>query len=384
MAGAAQPAPGAGGPGSGTGPPSFPNFPNFPNFNDTLHGAGLPLLRAESVSTLQVNLGSLCNLSCRHCHVGAGPKRLEVMSRATMELCINAVGSGSIREIDITGGAPEMNPSFRWFLSECAATGARVKTRTNLAILGEDGYLDLPGFFAELGVEVIASLPYYAVDKTDRMRGEGVFEASIAALGALNRAGYGGPLVNDGVNDGDDGLRQGEGQAQGLFLNLVYNPAGAFLPGAQEAMEADFRRELSKRHGVTFSNLFTLTNLPVGRFLSFLEGTGNLAPYMEKLVGGFNPSAATKTMCRTTLSVGWEGSLYDCDFNQMLGLGCTGAGQGAGQGSRRGAASGNSLAHIKDFDRDIGLLGCREIVTGPHCYGCTAGSGSSCGGATTV
>ena len=368
MGGVAQPSPRPGGPGSGTG------HPDFPDFNDTLHGAGLPLLRAESVSTLQVNLGSLCNLSCCHCHVGAGPKRLEVMSRATMELCLDAVSRHSIQEIDITGGAPEMNPSFRWFLSECAATGARVKTRTNLAILGEDGYGDLPGFFAELQVEVIASLPYFTEDKTDRMRGKGVFEASIAALGALNRAGYGGPSFNDG-NDGDDGgLRQGEGEGQGqaLTLNLVYNPAGAFLPPAQQAMEADFRRELSKRHGVTFSNLFTLTNLPVGRFLAFLEDTGNMAPYMEVLVRGFNPSAVSRTMCRSSLSIGWDGSLYDCDFNQMLGLGCSDAGSGTGSGP----------AHIRDFDRDIGLLGSREIITGPHCYGCTAGSGSSCGGAT--
>lgn len=285
-------------------------------------------------------MGRLCNQACKHCHVDAGPNRKEIMSKETMEMCLEVLRREKYPTVDVTGGAPEMNPDYRWFIRSCAAIGCHVKTRTNLTILLEDGYKDLPEFFAEKRVEVIASLPYYLPDTTDRVRGKEVFTASIEVLKILNSAGYG-------------------TEGSGLILNLVYNPCGAFLPPSQKAIEADFRRELKKRYGITFTNLFTITNMPVGRFL---KDSGNLERYMDHLVASYNPSAAANVMCRQTLSVSWDGFLYDCDFNQMLGLGCN-----------HGAP-----AHIKDFDGKS--LDARRIVTGPHCYGCTAGAGSSCTG----
>ncbi|MDO8427414.1 MAG: arsenosugar biosynthesis radical SAM protein ArsS [Deltaproteobacteria bacterium] len=312
-------------------------------FDASLLGSRLFPLMSSGVTVLQVNMGRLCNQSCRHCHVEAGPGRVEVMGRVTLEACVNILKERRYPIVDITGGAPEMNPNYRWFVQECLRLGCHVKTRTNLTILLEEGYKDLPAFFAGSRVEVIASLPYYLPDETDRQRGEGVFEASIEALKILNSFGY--------------------GVEGGLALNLVFNPCGAFLPPSQKSITEDFRKELKKRYGISFTGLFTITNMPIGRFLKFLKDSGNLKRYMERLKSSYNPVAASNVMCRQTLSVGWDGSLFDCDFNQMLGLRCD-----------HGAPD-----HIEDFKG--AELEARRIVTGLHCYGCTAGAGSSCTGA---
>lgn len=313
------------------------------DFDRCLENAGLGRLTSTGVSVCQVNLGSLCNLSCGHCHVKAGPARGEVMGADVIDECLSVIKRERPPVVDLTGGAPEMNPGYRRLLSECASSGCRVRTRTNLAILLQEGFNDLPGFWASRNVEVIGSLPYYLEETADRQRGQGVFAASIRAIEELNRAGYGvsgSPLV----------------------LNLVYNPCGAYLPPSQRSIEADFRNELARRYGVSFTSLFTMINMPVGRFLEFLEKSGNLRRYREKLKAAFNPAAATSAMCRSTVSVGWEGSLYDCDFNQMLGLKCA-----------------LPRAHIKDYSGR--LLAGRRIVTASHCFGCAAGAGSSCTGA---
>jgi len=263
-----------------------------------------------------------------------------------MELCLDILRNSDIATVDITGGAPEMNPNFIWFVEECVKLGRHVMVRSNLTLLTEPGYEDMPGFFAENQVELIASLPYYMEQNTDSQRGKGVFQKSVAALKKLNALGYG-------------------IEGSGLILNLVFNPGGAFLPPSQKALEADYKREMQKRYGISFNNLFTITNLPVGRFLAYLNSSGNFEMYMGKLVASYNPSAATNVMCRNILSVGWDGTLYDCDFNQMLGL----------------SVNHGAPSHLKEFD--ISMLSKRQIVTGIHCYGCTAGAGSSCGGATT-
>ncbi len=312
-------------------------------FEDSLAGSRLFPLMSAGISTLQVNMGMVCNQSCRHCHVEAGSDRTEAVSRDTLEACLRILKDRRYPIVDITGGAPEMSPHYRWFVQECRRVKCHVKTRTNLTILLEEGCRDLPGFFAANRVEVIASLPYYLQGETDRQRGQGVFEASIEALKALNACGY-------GIEDG-------------LVLNLVYNPCGAFLPPSQRSITEDFRRELIKRHGIRFTNLFTITNMPIGRFLKFLMDSGNLSRYMDRLRSSYNPAAAANVMCRQTLSVGWDGSLFDCDFNQMLGLKCD-----------HGAPD-----HISVFKGPE--LESRRIVTGVHCYGCTAGAGSSCTGA---
>ncbi|MDH4226398.1 MAG: arsenosugar biosynthesis radical SAM protein ArsS [Deltaproteobacteria bacterium] len=301
---------------------------------------GFPLL-ASGVETLQVNVGYVCNLACKHCHVGAGPGRAEVMTRETMESCLGVAKERGIKAVDITGGAPEMNPEYRWFVKSLSETGCRVMTRTNLSVLMKDDLGDIPGLWADNNVEVIASLPYYLAKQTDRVRGQGVFEASIEALKILNSLGYG-------------------IEGSSLKLNLVYNPGGAFMPPSQNGIEADFRHELLARHGVRFHSVYALTNMPLGRFYGFLESSGNLKPYMERLAALYNAAAANSAMCRSTVSVGWDGALYDCDFNQMLGLRC------------------DAVSHIEDFD--IKLLSKRRIRTGVHCYGCTAGAGSSCTG----
>ena len=315
-------------------------------FEKAIAESNLYPLTSTGISTLQVNVGRLCNQACRHCHVEAGPNRKEVMSKETMELCLDILRNSDISTVDITGGAPEMNPNFIWFVEECVKLGRHVMVRSNLTILTEPGYEDVPGFFAENQVEVIASLPYYMEQNTDSQRGKGVFQKSVAALKKLNALGY-----------GIEGC--------GLILNLVFNPGGAFLPPSQRALEADYKREMQKRYGISFNNLFTITNLPVGRFLAYLNSSGNFEMYMGKLVASYNPSAATNVMCRNILSVGWDGTLYDCDFNQMLGL----------------SVNHGAPSHLKEFD--ISMLSKRQIVTGIHCYGCTAGAGSSCGGTTT-
>jgi len=314
-------------------------------FEDALAASGLWPLTATGIDILQVNLGKLCNQACRHCHVDAGPDRREVMTRETMEQVLAALSRTAIPTVDITGGAPELTPDFRWFVERCRALGRHVIDRCNLTILETAAHRDLPEFFAAHQVEVVCSLPHYRALSTDRQRGDGVYARSIAALQRLNAVGYG------------DGAR-------GLRLVLVTNPVGAFLPGAQASLEAEWKRELLRLHGVRFDALYAMTNMPISRFLEWLVDSGNLEDYMARLVAAYNPAAAAGVMCRNTLSVSWEGWLYDCDFNQMLDLPLASA---AGR-------------HVRDLD--LAALAGRTIVTGPHCFGCTAGAGSSCGGVT--
>ncbi len=321
-----------------------PTLPaRIPAFAQKMYGVGLDPLLATGIRVFQINVGKLCNQTCAHCHVDAGPDRKEIMTRETAELCIRALGQTDIPTVDITGGAPELNPQFRWLVEQSKALGRQVMDRCNLTVLLLASQRDLAEFLAQHQVEVIASLPYYRASQTDAQRGEGVFEKSIAAMRRLNELGYG---------------REGSG----LHLNLVYNPVGAFLPPKQEAIEAQFRKELERKHGVVFNRLYTITNMPISRFLEFLLESGNYEGYMERLVAAFNPGAAEGVMCRYTLSVGWDGVLYDCDFNQMLDL----------------PVDHGAPRHIRDFDPQ--RLAARRIVTGNHCYGCTAGAGSSCGG----
>jgi radical SAM/Cys-rich protein len=320
---------------------SAPN--GFPPFEQRMQAAGLFPLRATGIRVFQINVGKLCNQTCAHCHVDAGPDRREVMTRETAEACIRALAQTDIPTVDITGGAPELCPSFRWLVEQAHALGRHVIDRCNLTILMVPSQADLAEFLARHQVEIIASLPYYRAAQTDAQRGEGVFEKSIAALRKLNALGYG---------------REGSG----LPLNLIYNPVGAFLPPKQESIEKQFKRELDRQHGVVFNRLYTITNMPISRFLEFLLNTGNYEGYMERLVNAFNPAAAAGVMCRYTLSVGWDGTLYDCDFNQMLDL----------------PLDHGAPRHIRDFDP--ARLAPRRIVTGNHCYGCTAGAGSSCAG----
>ena len=314
-------------------------------FDDSLETSGLRPLTATGIEVFQINVGKLCNQTCHHCHVDAGPDRTEIMSRETAELCIEALAKTKIPAVDITGGAPELNPNFRYLVTEAKRLGRHVMDRCNLSVLLLPSQRGLAEFLAGHEVEVVASLPYFLPENTDSQRGEGVFDKSIAALRKLNELGYG--------KDGS-----------GLTLNLVYNPTGAFLPPAQKALEADFKRELGKRHGVVFNELYTITNMPISRFLEFLLRSGNYDRYMQRLIQAYNPSAAAGVMCRYTLSIGWDGTIYDCDFNQMLDL----------------PVSFGAPAHIRDFA--AGKLETRRIVTGQHCFGCTAGAGSSCGGTT--
>ena len=321
-----------------------PVLPQRP-FDEALEGSGLHPLTSTGIEILQVNVGKLCNQTCKHCHVDAGPDRTELMTRETAEWCIRALENAEIPTLDITGGAPELNAQFRWLVSEARRLGRRVMDRCNLSVLLLNSQKDLGEFLARHQVEVIASLPYFMAANTDAQRGEGVFDKSIEAMRLLNSLGYG-------------------QEGSGLTLNLVYNPVGAFLPPPQAAMEADFKRELLNRHGVVFNSLYAITNMPISRFLEFLLRTDNYERYMRKLIQAYNPAAAAGVMCRNTLSVGWDGVLYDCDFNQMLDL----------------PVSFGSPLHIRDFVLE--RLDTRRIVTGQHCYGCTAGSGSSCGGTT--
>lgn len=315
-------------------------------FDEQLQRRGLAPLRATGITVFQMNVGKLCNQTCRHCHVDAGPDRTERMSRETAELCIAALAKTDIPTVDITGGAPELNPNFRWLVQEARALNRHVMDRCNLSVLLLPSQTDLAAFLAAHQVEIVASLPYYRAAQTDAQRGEGIFDKSIEALRRLNQLGYG---------------REGSG----LRLNLVHNPVGAFLPPKQEAIERQFRNALRAQHGVEFNHLYTITNMPVSRFLEFLVDSGNYEGYMERLANAYNPVAAAGVMCRYTLSVGWDGTLYDCDFNQMLEL----------------PMHLEAPAHIRDFDP--ARLHHRQITTHNHCYGCTAGAGSSCGGAVT-
>src|SRR6266853_4781642 len=304
-------------------------------------------LRRGHPESLQVNVGKLCNLTCMHCHVNAGPKRKEIMSRETIDRIIDWLGKTDIAIVDLTGGAPEMIPDFRFFIQRVKELqpARHVIDRCNLTILVEPGYEDLGEFFATNKVEIIASMPCYSAENVNAQRGEGVFEGSIAVLQLLNLLGYG--------IDPD------------LPLHLIYNPVGAFLPPSQAELEADYKRELKKHFGIVFNNLYTLTNLPIGRFASYLRRNNKLEDYVELLINAFNPATIDGLMCRNTISVGWRGEVYDCDFNQQLGMQW-----------QNSDGSGLFL-----WDVDPGKIDNREIMTGDHCFGCMAGAGSSCGGA---
>lgn len=314
-------------------------------FAEAAASAGHRPLRATGISVLQINVGKRCNQTCAHCHVDAGPERTEVMTREVLEACLNFLAQTDIPTVDITGGAPEMHPDFRELVERATALGRHVMDRCNLSITRLPNYAYVPEFLAEHRVEVVASLPSYAAKATDTQRGEGVFADSIAALQEFNRLGYG-------------------KEGSGLILNLVTNPVGAFLPGNQHSLERDWKSQLKSRYGIEFNSLYTITNMPISRFLDFLVRSDNLEAYLEKLVTAFNPATVDGLMCRTTLSVGWDGRLYDCDFNQMLDLGVE--------------------AHAPQtiFTATLEGLSQRSIQLGQHCYGCTAGLGSSCGGTT--
>ena len=275
----------------------------------------------------------------------AGPDRTEVMTRETMQACLQALAKTSIPTVDITGGAPELNPDWRWFVEQCRALGRHVINRCNLTVLEQVGCRDLPGFLARHQVELVCSLPHYRQPNTDAQRGEGVFERSLAGLRRLNSVGYG---------DGRSGLR----------LCLVTNPAGAFLPTGQSSLEREWKREMQRLYGICFDALYCLTNMPIGRFLEWLVETNNAETYVQRLAGAFNPAAACNIMCRKIISVGWDGRLFDCDFNQMLDI----------------PVEPSAPQHVRDFDAQA--LQARRIRVASHCFGCTAGAGSSCGGAT--
>lgn len=317
-----------------------------PLFRDSLAANGHFPLHATGIQIFQINVGKMCNQVCKHCHVDAGPDRKEIMTRETMQLCLDILEANpSMTTVDLTGGAPELNPEFRWFVESIRKLDRHVIVRCNLTIiLANKKYNDLPDFFKQHSIEVVSSLPSYTADRTDKQRGDGVFEDSIKALKMLNERGYG-------------------IEGSGLTLNLVYNPAGAFLPPAQSALEAEYKEALFRDHGIRFNNLFAITNMPISRYLDYLLVSGNYEKYMDKLIAAFNPSAAKSVMCRNTLSVGWDGYLYDCDFNQMLDL----------------KVSCKDATHLSEFNREA--LDKREIIINEHCYGCTAGAGSSCGGA---
>ncbi|MBK7879060.1 MAG: arsenosugar biosynthesis radical SAM (seleno)protein ArsS [Saprospiraceae bacterium] len=316
-------------------------------FSSKLSESGLLPLKPTQLEIFQINVGKMCNQVCKHCHVDAGPDRKEIMTKETMELCLEAIENSKELTIDLTGGAPEMNPNFRWFVEEINKLNVKkIIVRSNLTIIvSNKKYFDLPNFFKSNNIEVVSSLPYFNAIRTDAQRGDGVFEKSIQALHMLNEVGYG-------------------IQGSGLILNLVYNPSGAFLPPEQSTLESEYKKKLKSTHNIDFNELYTITNLPISRFLEYLLESGNYDNYMEKLISAYNPVAASNVMCRNTISVGWDGYLYDCDFNQMLELQVS-----------------SNCKHLKDFN--TALLSKRDIVINQHCFGCTAGSGSSCGGATT-
>jgi radical SAM/Cys-rich protein len=312
-------------------------------FDEALADAGLEPIRAGAIDILQVNVGRRCNQTCHHCHVDAGPDRTEVMPRDVLEAVLGFLAQHRIPNLDITGGAPELHPDFREIVDRGAATGAHIMHRCNLTAILLPNYSDIPALLARHRVEVIASLPYFQARETDAQRGDGVFEESIEGLRRLNALGY--------------------GKGDGRLLNLVANPVGTFLPGNQAALEAHWKRELMRRYDIVFDRLFTITNMPISRFLEFLEDKGRTVDYMTRLVNAFNPATVRGLMCINTLSVGWDGALYDCDFNQMLDLGV------------------DSRSPATIFDAEPRRLTGRPIEVGAHCFGCTAGAGSSCGGA---
>ncbi len=319
-------------------------------FDALLAAHGLPPLRRGAPATLQVNMGKWCNQTCRHCHVDAGPSRTERMARPIVERILRVLAaSPGVATVDVTGGAPELNPHFRRLVNGSLAAERQVMVRCNLTVLEQPGQEDTPDFFADRGVTVVASLPCYTAENTDRQRGAGVFEASLRALRRLNALGY--------------GRAQGDERGPGLRLHLVYNPQGPSLPAPQAGLEADYRERLATDHGIVFDRLFTLANMPIHRFAEDLQRQGRLAEYEDLLAGGFNAAAVGGVMCRDLVSVDWDGRLSDCDFNLMLGL-----------------PLGGGQRTIFDID-DLGGLDGARVTTGHHCLGCTAGQGSSCGGA---
>ncbi|MEO8935067.1 MAG: arsenosugar biosynthesis radical SAM (seleno)protein ArsS [Xanthomarina sp.] len=301
-------------------------------------------LRPKKLEILQINLGYMCNQVCEHCHVDAGPDRKEIMTKETMLQCLEVIKTTQAHTLDLTGGAPEMNPLFRWFVEEATKSGAKeIIVRSNLTIIrANKKYHDLPEFFKNHKIHVISSMPHWTKGKTDKQRGSGVFDKSIKALQELNAIGYGMPNSD-------------------LKLDLVYNPSGAFLPGNQTTMEKDFKKALFEDFGIQFHHLFTITNLPISRFLDYLIASVNYEDYMYALVDAYNPDTLKNVMCTNTISVSWDGFLYDCDFNQMLKL-----------------PVNSKIKHIKDYNEET--LQNRNIITSQHCYGCTAGFGSSCQG----
>lgn len=316
----------------------------LPKFKDKIAEIGHFPLRPKKLEILQINVGYMCNQVCEHCHVDAGPDRKEIMTKETMRQCLNVIKNTGAHTLDLTGGAPEMNPNFRWFVEEASKAGIKdFIVRSNLTIIrANKKYHDLPEFFKKHNVHVVSSMPHWTRGKTDKQRGEGVFDQSIKALQDLNVIGYGMPSSN-------------------LKLDLVYNPSGAFLPSDQASMEKDFKKALLEDFNIQFHNLFAITNLPISRFLDYLIASENYEDYMYALVDAYNPDAVANVMCTNTISISWDGWLYDCDFNQMLDL-----------------KVASKVKHISDYNE--GLLNDRDIVISQHCYGCTAGAGSSCQG----
>ena len=321
--------------------------PQQGNFAKTLAIHAWKQFQPAQLEIFQINIGKLCNMTCRHCHVDSGPDRTqENMDRETIEACLKALDQTEAHTVDITGGAPELNPHFRYLVDQCVARGKQVIDRCNLTVLLLPRMQDLPEWFAQRGVEVVCSLPHHRKLNTDAQRGDGTFEKSIAALHRLNAVGYG---------QGDPRRR----------LTLMSNPVGAFLASNQASMEQEWKRGLQKNYGISFDRLIALNNMPISRYLEWLEQSGNLQEYMELLVNSFNPATIPGLMCRNTLSISWDGRIFDCDFNQMLDL--------------EAQQPDGKRPHIRDFDPQ--MLAQRQIVTGHHCFGCTAGAGSSCGGA---
>ncbi|NQY68548.1 MAG: arsenosugar biosynthesis radical SAM protein ArsS [Flavobacteriales bacterium] len=317
---------------------------NVLSFDEKIKTFGFSPLRTSKTEILQINLGKMCNQVCDHCHVDAGPDRKEIMTKETMLDCLRVLKDSEIKTVDLTGGAPEMNPEFTWFVQEIHKLKKEIIVRSNLTyITSNKKNNSLPSFFKENSVTVISSLPCYTASNTDKQRGEGVFSKSIEALKLLNEVGYG-------------------KEGSGLNLHLVYNPGGAFLPPSQEKLKADYQRELNDGFDVVFNDLYTITNMPISRYLDYLLAIGKLEEYMDKLISSFNPSTVNTLMCLNTLSVGWDGKLFDCDFNQMLEM----------------PLSSGVSQYIKEYN--VALLEDRRICTGQHCFGCTAGAGSSCQG----
>ncbi|MBK8397977.1 MAG: arsenosugar biosynthesis radical SAM protein ArsS [Leptospiraceae bacterium] len=313
-----------------------------PSFESILEKHSISL-RAREIEIFQINMGKMCNLACKHCHVEAGPNRKEIMNRETLEKCLKLIDKHNFKTIDLTGGTPEVNPHFRWFISELGKRQKEVLVRSNLVVLLENEYSDMVELLTKNKITLIASFPHIQKDRTDKQRGNGVYDGLINIIRILNNLGY-------GINPE-------------LKLHLVHNPVGAYLPGNQIVLEQEYKKVLQNEYGIQFNSLYCITNMPIGRYLNFLKSSGNYESYMEELVNAFNPAAARNVMCVNTLSISYDGFLYDCDFNQMINL----------------KLKNELPQHLDDFDLE--KLAGREISIEDHCFGCTAGSGSSCGGA---